>query len=216
MSEHRKAGHPSESSVSDKASSAAATAADTQLELTGEAEQVAFGELLATLLEPGMLLFLEGELGAGKTTLARGIARGLGHSGAVKSPTYTLVEPYRELRIPLYHFDLYRLGDPEELEYLGIRDYFDGRALAVVEWPERGAGFLPPPDLRVELSVLNTHVADGAADGVADGAAKDIAEIPGSSRAVSLTALSPRGRAVIEQVIAHAGYEILCAYPVMS
>jgi len=122
--------------------------------LEDEDAQVAFGERIACALQPGLLLFLEGELGAGKTTLTRGIARGLGHDGAVKSPTYTLVEPYRELRIPLYHFDLYRLADAEELEYLGIRDYLDGPAAVVVEWPERGLGILPSPDLALQLEVL--------------------------------------------------------------
>jgi tRNA threonylcarbamoyladenosine biosynthesis protein TsaE len=124
------------------------------LTLPDEAAQEAFGARLASCLQPGLLLFLRGELGAGKTTLTRGIARGLGHRGAVKSPTYTLVEPYRELRIPLYHFDLYRLGDAEELEYLGIRDYFSGQAVVVVEWPDRGRGVLPEPDLSIQLDVL--------------------------------------------------------------
>lgn len=123
------------------------------MNLTSEAEQIAFGELLATQLVPGMLVFLDGELGAGKTTLARGIAWGLGHSGAVKSPTYTLVEPYESLRIPLYHFDLYRLGDPQELEFLGVGDYFRDDALVVVEWPERGVGYLPSPDLEIHIAV---------------------------------------------------------------
>ena len=124
------------------------------VQLSSEDEQVAFGEALAQVLRPSMVIFLEGELGAGKTTLARGIARGLGHEGAVKSPTYTLVEPYQALRIPLYHFDLYRLGDPQELEYLGVRDYFDEGSLVLVEWPSRGVGYLPAPDLTVQLAVV--------------------------------------------------------------
>lgn len=121
--------------------------------LSTEEAVVAFGGDLARVMSPGTTLYLHGELGAGKTTLTRGIARGLGHRGAVKSPTYTLVEPYLDLPTPLYHFDLYRLGDPEELEYLGIRDYFDGGAVVVVEWPERGGGFLPQPDMEIRLMV---------------------------------------------------------------
>ncbi|WP_439101587.1 tRNA (adenosine(37)-N6)-threonylcarbamoyltransferase complex ATPase subunit type 1 TsaE [Congregibacter sp.] len=123
------------------------------LELSTEDAVVAFGGDLARVMPPGTTLYLHGELGVGKTTLTRGIAQGLGHGGAVKSPTYTLVEPYLDLATPLYHFDLYRLGDPEELEYLGIRDYFDGRALVVVEWPERGGDFLPQPDVEIRLAV---------------------------------------------------------------
>jgi tRNA threonylcarbamoyladenosine biosynthesis protein TsaE len=124
--------------------------------LASEAATIALGSALAGVAVPGLTVYLSGELGAGKTTLTRGIARGLGHAGAVKSPTYTLVEPYEQLTIPLYHFDLYRVADPQELEYLGVRDYFAGRALLVVEWPGRGAGVLPSPDLHLHLAVRGT------------------------------------------------------------
>jgi tRNA threonylcarbamoyladenosine biosynthesis protein TsaE len=120
--------------------------------LEDEAATVAAGERLGAALNGGMTVFLEGQLGAGKTTLTRGVLRAFGFAGAVKSPTYTLVEPYETLAFPFYHFDLYRLGDPEELAYMGIRDYFDKTAVCLVEWPERGQGFLPEPDIRVELA----------------------------------------------------------------
>jgi tRNA threonylcarbamoyladenosine biosynthesis protein TsaE len=123
--------------------------------LENEAATEQLGANLAHRVRQGTV-FLVGQLGAGKTSLARGWLRALGHEGAVKSPTYTLVEPYELAGQVLYHFDLYRLEDPEELELIGVRDYFDGAALCLVEWPERGRGFLPEPVLRVDLAVTGT------------------------------------------------------------
>ena len=94
---------------------------------------------------------LQGDLGTGKTTLVRGLLRGRGHAGAVRSPTFTLVEPYDTPRGRVYHLDLYRLAEGEELEYLGLRDLLAEPALLLIEWPERGSGWLPPPDLHIEL-----------------------------------------------------------------
>lgn len=121
--------------------------------LADEAATVALGEQLGRLLSSGGVVFLLGTLGAGKTTLTRGMLRAMGHSGAVKSPTYTLVEPYELAGKQVYHFDLYRLGEPEELEYMGIRDYFFEQNLCIVEWPARGDGYLPEPDITVTLAV---------------------------------------------------------------
>ncbi|MDS4030563.1 MAG: tRNA (adenosine(37)-N6)-threonylcarbamoyltransferase complex ATPase subunit type 1 TsaE [Candidatus Contendobacter sp.] len=113
------------------------------------------GARLAEVLKPGGVVYLRGELGAGKTTLARGLLRSLGHRGAVKSPTYTLVEPYQLDGWRLFHWDLYRLTDPGELEFLGLRDQLDGEAVLLIEWPERGRGELPAADLEVTLDYVS-------------------------------------------------------------
>lgn len=117
-----------------------------------EQEQEQIGSTLAGQLPASCLIFLEGDLGTGKTTFARGVLRGLGYAGAVKSPTYTLIEPYEINGRWCYHLDLYRLADPDELEFLGIRDLLQGDALLLVEWPEQGGDALPTPDLLVAIS----------------------------------------------------------------
>jgi tRNA threonylcarbamoyladenosine biosynthesis protein TsaE len=116
-----------------------------------ETAMLALGAQIAREFPSGGLVTLHGDLGAGKTTLVRGLLRELGHTGTVKSPTYTLVEPYVLDGREIYHFDLYRVADPEELEYMGIRDYLRPDTLCLVEWPEQAGGILPPADLRENL-----------------------------------------------------------------
>lgn len=130
-----------------------------EITLADEQAMLALAERFARSLpcDHGLMIYLLGELGAGKTTFCRGVLRGLGYDGIVRSPTYTLVETYQFPQTLVHHFDLYRLSDPEELEYLGGRDYFSGQAICLVEWPQRGAGYLPPADLVIELQVM----ADG-------------------------------------------------------
>ena len=130
----------------------------------------ALGGALAAGAGPGRSIYLRGELGAGKTTLVRGLLRALGHAGRVKSPTYPLVEPYSLSSLHLYHFDFYRLKDRSEWTNAGFREYFNEHSMCVVEWPERAQG-LPPPDLDVVLqfsgearqAVLEAHSASGEA-----------------------------------------------------
>lgn len=121
-------------------------------DVLGEAAQLALGAQLGRALgtRPGVL-YLHGDLGTGKTTLVRGLLRARGCQSAVRSPTYTLIEPYDDLEPPIAHLDLYRLGDPEELDYLGLRDLLERRCLMIVEWPERGHGVLPAADLEIQL-----------------------------------------------------------------
>lgn len=123
-----------------------------RLDLDSPERQETLGRRLAPLLTGRCLVFLSGELGTGKTTLVRGILQGLGHRGPVRSPTYTLIEPYEFSHRPVFHLDLYRLGDPQELDYLGIRDLLAEDSLVLIEWPERGAGALPSADLAIHLA----------------------------------------------------------------
>lgn len=143
----------------------------------GDAEAtVAMGQQLAQASQGPLVIHLRGDLGAGKTTLSRGVITGFGHNGKVKSPTYTLVEPYHLPSRTVYHFDLYRLADPEELEFMGIRDYFADNTLCLVEWPERGGDLLKAADLAIELRYHNEQ------------------------RIITITALTDAGQQVVHQL----------------
>ena len=124
--------------------------------LANEAETIAMGRAIAQcvskVLKKGIVVYLYGDLGAGKTTLTRGFVQAMGHQGNVKSPTYTLVEPYDLGQWQLYHFDLYRLSDPEELEYMGIRDYFNDNSCSFIEWPDKGKGMIAKADIVIDIA----------------------------------------------------------------
>lgn len=154
-----------------------------QLQIINEEAMLELGAKLAGFAFSGMIVYLDGDLGAGKTTLVRGFLRAFNYQGAVKSPTFTIVEPYsldyskltnynslddrsklnahthlhHRKFVKVYHFDLYRLEDPEELEYMGFRDYLDGEAIALVEWPEKGLGVLPEADLNIKINYQRNY-----------------------------------------------------------
>ena len=140
---------------------------------------LALGAAIARALEPGLVFFLRGELGAGKTTLVRGVLRGLGFEGRVKSPTYALVELYTVSRLDLHHFDFYRFQDPREWIDAGFRETFNGHNICLIEWPEKAAGLLPPADVEIVL------------------------ESSGSGRSASLRASSPQGGRHLTRLPAH-------------
>jgi tRNA threonylcarbamoyladenosine biosynthesis protein TsaE len=148
--------------------------------LPDESATAEFGAALARAVLPGLVIYLHGDLGAGKTALTRALLRAAGHQGTVKSPTYTLSEPYRVQingePVNIIHYDLYRMASPEEFLDAGFREDFDGKNICIVEWPEKGEPVLPPPDVRVLLSVS------------------------GLGRAVELQALSPQGLLCLDRL----------------
>lgn len=147
-----------------------------QLTLPNEQSTLDFAAQMAGVCPAQLVIFLQGNLGAGKTTFARGFLRALGHQGTVKSPTYTLVETYTLGDKTIFHFDLYRIKDTQELEFIGIQDYFAQKAISLIEWPENGEGLLPPADLSCYIEPDN------------------------SGRQVKLVAHSKQGKDVLERL----------------
>jgi tRNA threonylcarbamoyladenosine biosynthesis protein TsaE len=148
--------------------------------LPDESATLELGAALARALVPGLVIYLHGDLGAGKTALTRALIQAAGHQGTVKSPTYTLSEPYRVQldgqSVDIIHYDLYRMASPEEFLDAGFREDFDGNNICIVEWPEKGEPVLPPPDVRVLL------------------------DVSGAGRTVELQALSPQGLLCLDRL----------------
>jgi tRNA threonylcarbamoyladenosine biosynthesis protein TsaE len=130
------------------------------LDLTDEAATLEAGRAFAKQLKAGMTVYLHGDLGAGKTTFVRGVLQGFGYTGKVKSPTYTIVEPYVVSRYNIYHFDLYRFIDECEWDAAGFGEYFNDSSICIVEWPEKAGNILPSPDFDLKLSLLNNSEQD--------------------------------------------------------
>jgi len=125
------------------------------VELLTEADTLRFAKRLAAVSPSGCVFYLQGELGAGKTTFCRGFIRALGHQGTVKSPSYTLIEPYQLAKLQVFHVDLYRLVAPEELHFLGLQELLQADSICLIEWPERGEDVLPPADVVLRFVVLD-------------------------------------------------------------
>ena len=144
--------------------------------LTTESDMNVLSAKLAQRIHNGFIIFLYGPLGAGKTTFTRGFLRGIGFSDKVKSPTYTLVEPYEIANQHIFHFDLYRLDNAEELTHMGIQDYFSATSICLIEWPEKGFPLLPQPDLACYIDFMD------------------------DKREIKIEALSKRGEDVLEKM----------------
>lgn len=143
--------------------------------LADENATLDYARRLSNILVPGLVIYLQGDLGAGKTTLVRGLLQALGHTGRVKSPTYTLLEQYSIGTWEIRHFDLYRMTTPEEWENAGFGDEIDGHNVFLIEWPAQARGQLPPPDLEISFDILDT------------------------GRALNLHALSPKGKGCLKR-----------------
>jgi tRNA threonylcarbamoyladenosine biosynthesis protein TsaE len=158
--------------------------------LPDEAATLRLGAALAAQLQPGLVIYLEGDLGAGKTTLARALIRALGHAGPVKSPTYSLVEVYVISSLYLYHFDFYRFESPEEFLDAGLDEYFNDSSICLVEWPERAQGCVPPPDLRFCLQHAGPgRVLEALAETPAGASCLSrLTRIPGAARSSAMPA----------------------------
>ena len=157
------------------------------LRLPDETSTLALGAALAPALVPGVVIYLCGDLGAGKTTLVRGILRALGYSGSVRSPTYTLVELYAISSLHLYHFDFYRFNEPEEYLDAGLDEYLQGRGVCLVEWPERAAPYLPAPDLQITLRVVvaGRHAALEVLSETGEQCLRNLGPLPANPRQAS-------------------------------